>query len=201
MKRLKVGVDLDGVVCDFVGAFLARIEAEYHRRLHREEICRCNIVEILGISPLRVANLEIEAIRSGRIKPIPSAVEALRYIIERHFVAFVTSRPPTTEAITQVWLTRHKLPCDQLYWVARGCKGELAKKLDLDFIVDDSVEELLSVFDEHPACRLLVFDQPWNQTLNLGAKLTRVRGWEEVTRTINNLASQLTRWNEEKQRT
>jgi hypothetical protein len=59
----------------------------------------------------------------------------------------------------------------------------LAPVAPLDVIVEDSLEEALEW-----TCKVknvLVYDQPWNQSLNVKGLMRRVFSWDEIYREIN----------------
>ena len=97
----------------------------------------------------------LDEIESGAIERLAAlAVE------HRWEVLFVTSRPhapgKTVQRQSQVWLERKKFPLPSLY-VVHGSRGQIAKALALDVVVDDRPQNCLDVVLESKARAILVW--------------------------------------------
>ena len=55
-------------------------------------------------------------------------------------------------------------------------------------VVDDHLREVLGFVGK--VKHLVVFDHEWNQTLNLGQHVTRVRSWPEIEVVISAVADE-----------
>jgi uncharacterized HAD superfamily protein len=116
--------------------------------------------------------------------PIDGAVESLRRLNELHNVTLVTARPADMDETTKGWLAAHGIAYGQLEHMDEGAKS-LGDHV-FDVVVDDHLRELLGFIGK--AETLLIFDHPWNQTLNLSGHVTRVRTWPEIERIVGRLA-------------
>ncbi len=155
---LRLGIDLDGVVADFRGAFRALATRELGRGagdaetdLSKQDVDRlwkrvaASSNWWLGLSPYepdQIARLYARA-RSARWE-----------------VFFMTSRPPSAgdsvQLQTQVWLERFGFYLPAVLTTPAGARGELARSLRLDVAVDDRMVNCLEIISASNAKALLL---------------------------------------------
>lgn len=155
---MRVAFDLDGVLADFAAAYdaIARRLAprpsagppsqRMERRIWREIQSTENFWAALEpIEPGLVAGIHERAIHYG------------------WDVFFVTQRPATAgdtvQRQTQGWLAGQGFPLPAVI-VHRGSRGQLAAALELDFLVDDTVEHCVDVLDVSRAKPIFVCREP-----------------------------------------
>ena len=79
--------------------------------------------------------------------------------------------------ITKAWLKDKGIPYDQLH-LLNGGKKYLAEVDTLDLIVEDSIQEALAWTQK--VKKVLIYDQPWNKTLNVRNLTKRVYSWDQI---------------------
>lgn len=158
---MRVAFDLDGVLADFAGAYAA-----VARRLRPGPP---NLSE--GSAEAGLERRIWRAIESTRdfwttLDPIePDLIVRLhdRAVSGRWDTFFVTQRPPTAggsvQLQTQRWLVAQGFPLPAVI-VHRGSRGLLAAALELDFLVDDTVEHCVDVLERSSATPLFVCREP-----------------------------------------
>ena len=164
---MRIAFDIDGVLADFAGAYrgiaqrlrprgpatgiLALSEAglsagpmssRLERRIWREIQSTENFWATLGpLDPDAVAGIHERAVR------------------HRWETFFVTQRPATrgdtVQRQTQGWLVAQGFPLPAVI-AHRNSRGKLAAALELDFLVDDTVEHCVDVLDLSSARPILV---------------------------------------------
>jgi hypothetical protein len=137
---LRLGFDVDGVLADFRTAFntLAGAELGDRRQIDGEANLSKADIERLWKAVARVPNwwADLPAYESDQI--------ARLYKLSRQWrweVFFMTSRPPsagdTLQLQTQVWLERHGFYLPSVLTAPALARGEIARALRLDLVVDD----------------------------------------------------------------
>ena len=181
-RKLKIAVDIDGVVSDFVGTFVPLVKERYGVELTHNDIYVHDLFLVLGITEQEALELIIETLQRP-ICLIPGAAEALKKINEHNEVSFITARPPSTHEITTRWLYKHKIRYHSLIWLKEGNK-HLSER-EFDIVIDDHLRELIGFHNK--AKYLVVFDHPWNQTRNVKSLITRVYTWNDIENLIDQL--------------
>jgi hypothetical protein len=97
----------------------------------------------------------LQEIEPGMIRRLAELADERRWEI-----LFVTSRPKsagrTVQRQSQRWLQQHGFPMPSVY-VVHGSRGQIAKALQIDVVVDDRPENCLDVVLESQAGSILVW--------------------------------------------
>lgn len=162
---LRLGLDVDGVLADFRSAFHALAVSELGDK--RQSDLEANLskgdIERLWKAVARVSNwwVELPAYESDQI--------ARLYALSRRWrweVFFMTSRPPsagdTVQLQTQAWLERHGFYMPAVLTAPALARGELARALRLDLIVDDHLVNCMEIVGASNSKVLHMSRQPVN---------------------------------------
>ena len=168
---MRIAFDIDGVLADFAGAY-----GTIAHRLRR----RGPATSVLGLSeaalPVYPASSgmerriwrEIQSTENfwATLDPIePNVIASIheRAVRYRWDTFFVTLRPATAgdtvQRQTQRWLVEQGFALPAVI-VHRGPRGPLAAALELDFLVDDTVEHCVDVLDVSRTRPILVCRKP-----------------------------------------
>lgn len=155
---LRLGIDVDGVVADFRAAFhaLAGHESTSRQADRGAELSKTD-VEGLWKAVAARPNwwMDLPAYE-------PEAIAQLYALARRGRweVFFLTSRPPSAgdsvQIQTQVWLERFGFYLPAVLTAPAGARGELARALRLDLVMDDRLADCLEVVAMSNAKALLV---------------------------------------------
>lgn len=172
---MRIGVDIDGVVADFVTPFLLLVKKRYGLVLRQQDIYVHDLHLVLGIPRGEAMDLVHETIRCD-LQPYPGAIRGLARLRRDHEVMLVTSRPRDMMDVTRRWLSRRNIPHDRLLQFQEGSKHRSEHPFDV--FVDDHLREALALVGKVP--HIIVLDRPWNRTFNVAGVLKRARNWREV---------------------
>jgi hypothetical protein len=137
---LRLGFDVDGVLADFRTAFhaLATTELGLKRQPDLEGNLSKADIERLWKAVSRVSNwwADLPAYESDQIARLYGLSRQWRWE-----VFFMTSRPPSggdaVQIQTQAWLERHGFYLPSVLTAPALARGEIARALRLDLVVDD----------------------------------------------------------------
>jgi 5'(3')-deoxyribonucleotidase len=165
----RIGVDVDGVLADFVGEVQYWARTSFERgpgRFKREQITEFDILKCWGIEHLW-GELDRYVSRPGvclGLAPYDGAKEFLAELRKRADVVIVTSP----------WKTSPYWMHERRQWLERKLNydGEIifTKRKDLirvDALIDDCAEHV----DASPGVGVVI-DQPWNQQCKTGLRAT-----------------------------
>lgn len=135
-------LDVDGVLCDFVGSLLEAINAYTNMEFQREDITGWDVAESLRIPKKTLNEVYKRSISlpgwCKRLQPYPGAVDGFRRLKEVAEVHIVTTPFASSDFWLQErveWLHTHfKVKPEEITFTSRK---ELVKG---DYLVDDKVE-------------------------------------------------------------
>jgi len=187
---LKIGIDIDNVISDSYPAYIDRFNEVYQTNIRYEEIVDFYYLEKYWKENGRRKSFSIELLLHDEefqltLPPFNQAREIIRKWHKKGFlIHYITARPPFTEKVTKKWLRMHGFFagatvdfCD--YRSDAKFKKEVADKLDIDILIEDSKE-----IAETVKIPVLLLDRPWNQG-NLPGNVFRVKSWEEIDQFIS----------------
>lgn len=148
-RRLRIGVDVDEVLVDFISAFRQEAETLLGTRLNPEpgtwEFTEGN----WRLTPDELAKVW-NKIRSTEnwyylyLRELPFVVQNLAWLTDNHDVYFITSRPETAgfTAQKQTQMMLHDMGVQFPTVIVTHNKGPISSALNLEIFVDDRFENL-----------------------------------------------------------
>ena len=185
MKRLVIGMDIDGVIVDFGSAILPMLSEVCDRPVLYQDLCSWDLGQALKIDEKTMAHTWQQILGSDLLQhadPIKGAIEGLS-TLSKHEIWLVTSRPVSTQTLTLSWLHEHKVRYDHIEFNRRGDKYSVSPKFDV--FVEDFVEEAYAIAEA--GIFTILFNQPWNNPASLPKNCKRVYDWDGLLLLINNL--------------
>jgi uncharacterized HAD superfamily protein len=178
-----IGVDCDGVICDFNTTFIALCKRVTGRDLYPAgyEPLTWNYPESLGYTADEVSAVwdVIKADQRFWLKlPVyPETKAALDYLRERRYhrddVYFITNRMGSwPKWQTEVWLSMMGFSSATV--LLSAMKGLCARALNLDVYIDDKWENCVDVVNSSACTRTFLMDRPWNRHTYESMAFTRV---------------------------
>jgi 5'(3')-deoxyribonucleotidase len=177
---MRIGIDMDEVMADTLGAQLDWFRERYGYRWTRAELAGKRLFEDLAAPGHIAAHLEVlrEGSFFGALPVMPGAVEVIGRLAARHEVYVVSaamqfpdSMPPKLR-----WLERHFPFIPVPHVVFAGEKSIV----DADVLVDDNAHRFPRFRGRH-----ILFDAPHNAGVQ---GYTRARSWPEVEALLSGTA-------------
>lgn len=191
-RKLNLGFDIDGVIADFSKPLLQTIKKNYGLNLKPTDIYCFNLDIVLGITHREEEQLIVEVLKQD-LPLNKGAKETLeRLSREGHSIYLLTSRYGHLRDITEFWLKEKGISYNQLHLLNNG-KKYLAEIEPLDLIVEDSLQEALGWTQK--VQKILIYDQPWNKTLNVKNLTKRVYNWDQIYSEIQQLSITMSKTN------
>jgi 5'(3')-deoxyribonucleotidase len=160
-RRLRLGIDLDGVVADFNAGWIERYNAQFGSELLPEHVDIWDAPTLLthftNMSEFwtwaRTAGGGASIFRV--LQPYHGAIEALGRLSERDHVVIVTTKPRFAVHDTYEWLAEHRVPTTEVHIV--DDKSEVA----CDVYLDDADHNIEALLRARPASLVCRYVRPW----------------------------------------
>lgn len=159
----KIGLDIDEVLCDWVGDWTDKYELPRPSSWYFDR-------EIVD----RFKKMREEDTLDDFYLSLQPLIKPEEVPFEPH--CYITARPVDTK-ITEEWLSMHGFPAKPVYTVGVGNnKADIAKEQGLDIFVDDGYHNFVEL-NKAGICTFLM-DAPHNQRYDVGFK--RIKNLSEI---------------------
>ena len=187
---MNIGLDVDDTLAAFQVKWL-----EYHNKLYGTHFTLSDIYDYDYSKTMKIPwevaverVLEFYKTKDFReIVPVDGAVETVSQWNE-HSLFIITSRPDSLKRLTRSWVKKHfpnkisKFIFTNQFRVNDDTpcltKADVAKKLKLDFMIEDTLKHAVDIANVN--IPVILLNKPWNQTDEKFEKISRVNSWHEV---------------------
>jgi uncharacterized protein len=180
---MNLGFDIDGVICDFTVQLNKVVKKKFGKTLSQQDMYCYDVDLVLGIPKEEVEEIVLKTLKSD-LPLNPSAKETLdKLSSEGHAIYLITARSTKLADYTAKWLKKKQIPYKTIYHLSPGKKNSV--EIHIDLAVEDSLEEAIELTKkvEH----VLLYNQPWNKTLNVKNIIKRVNNWNEIYNEVNKI--------------
>ena len=185
---MRIGIDVDGVIRDFITAFKSVVGQEYPNAKIPESISTWKFEDdITDLSREEIKEIYKEKFCKQCFQealPFSEAVPAfwtLEKWAERegHELIIVTSQVPENRHYTLSWLGKYGLNFDTVYFR----KGRDKWKVDVDYLVDDSPNNHRAwVYGRGMQEGIILVDAPYNQHINSSYRITSLDQVKDIVK-------------------
>lgn len=181
MKSLTILIDMDDVLEDLVGCWIAELNAQHGTSVEMEDITEwriANFFPTLTVEELYAPLFDPQM--WGKLQAIPGAAENVKRLIDDgHTVRVVTA---THYGTVLPKMERFLYLYPFLKWKNVIIASDKSMILG-DVMIDDGVHNL-----ENTSCAKILFDRPHNRSYDAEANgMVRVRTWDEIYDVISEL--------------
>ncbi len=179
MIKPRIGVDIDGCICDWhiVAANIIAMEPPYPTIDQIYDYLRNGVPDWLEHKFKRVAAKE----KPYRICPSYSDAKVYLNMLDKlgYPIFYITHRAEEMRYVTESWLDENGFPRYlDIYYTDGKSKVDYAEELKLDLFVEDRLdiaEELVDVVPE-----VILITRPWNEFKNSDKPILRCSNWFEI---------------------
>lgn len=160
------GVDIDGVIYDFIGAACSVLRQMGHT-VHYEDVTHWHALNELVGDRAMDRLWSTKALRRELFRGGPAhldAVKAVRRLEQVVDLCFITHRPLDCADVTMAWLAEQKLHPRALHFASGMDKGAVAACIGY---VDDRTDNAHQIATAPHAPKVFVPARPWNTDVDL----------------------------------
>ncbi len=163
-RRLRLGIDLDGVVADFNVGWITRFNRDHGTALRPGDARTWDA----PVSMTGMADMDefwawfAEAGDDGGsifadLDPYPDALDALDRLASVHDLVILSHKPDFAVHETLAWLGRHRVRAREVHLL------EDKARVDCDVYLDDADHNLTAYLDHRPTSTVCRYVRPWNR--------------------------------------
>jgi uncharacterized HAD superfamily protein len=184
-SRLRIAVDLDGVLAETMTAWCKRANEQLGTRLSLDDLDTWASWKKFGITRDQFFRLLDEAWDEWEEVP-PTETDLASKVAKIHALGvldIVTGRSKQTVEGAKNWLAREKIPYERFIRVP-GIKDKVL--LNYDVYIDDA-PELMPLISRNPVMRGILYERPWNRDVANMRGVFKVENWEQIPKIIRGL--------------
>lgn len=191
-KKLRIGIDIDEVVVEYVKHYLKFCEVNLERRFLFEEISQFNLWKVLEISREEAFDMakkfNEENLFLG-LNFVEGAKEAIKNLSNHNELFFITSRPPHIKEKTVRFFNGHFSEVDLEIIFSEKLNGnekskaQVCNELGIQIMIEDRRKYALDCAEN--GTKVLLMDKPWNQNCE-HENIIRVKNWKEILERLKN---------------
>lgn len=193
---MKIGIDIDEVIAEFLESFLEFYNSKYNRNLKKEDFKSYQFEETLGGSHEEEAvELVKEHGYEGEIKLVSGALEAIKELSKKHELIILTARHPMFKDKTEKFLEMHFgnifsqiLYTGEAFQKYGTTKSDLCRNLDISIIIEDN--KIFSLECAEKGINVFLMDRPWNKDCFNHENILRVKNWNEALEKIKEVKNE-----------
>lgn len=183
-ERLRLGIDLDGVVADFNAGWTRRYNDHFAAAVHPDDIRSWD-----GLVPLtHFADMEefwdwAQTGPPSIFRELPcydDACPTIRSLAGGHRIVIVSSKFDWAIPDTLEWIAEHRLPAREIHFVWDKTT------VDCDVYLEDAPHNLEALARTHPDRVVCRFVRPWNDPVPGTVDVT---DWEGFARVVEEVAA------------
>lgn len=186
MTRLRLGIDLDGVVANFNAGWMARYNGEFGTDLGPEMVDSWDAFADLthfedkgqfwhwargGNGPSIFRDLPL----------IDGAADGLAALAAENAIVIITAKPRWAIHDTFAWLADKEIPTREVHITSKKYA------VSCDVYVEDSPFQIPNIVDRRPEAMVFRFVRAWNEPVEGAHDIT---SWPELARVITMAAKQ-----------
>lgn len=190
---MKIGIDLDEVLADFLPALIEYHNTTYGTFLVRDQFQSYRFWETWGGTREEAIQKVYDFYKTSyfrNMKSVAGSQEAVSVLKQNNDLLVVTSRQDDVAEATKEWIAQHfpNVFSDVLFanhYSQNGSsttKKQICDSVGVDVLIEDSPEYALECLN--PKRKVLLLDYPWNRGFELPQGIYRVNSWKEILDSI-----------------
>ena len=181
---MRLGIDLDGVVADFNGGWIALYNEEFGTSIPLDAVDswgsppKLTHFRHMGEFWRWSTNIKGRSL-FWHLEPFPDAIPTLK-ALERdgHSIVIVTTKPSWAVSDTFEWIGRNQLPTTEVHIL------DDKWSVDCDVYLDDAPHQLRALPRHRPEAVVCRFVQPWNEQSD---ETVSIESWADFATFISSL--------------
>lgn len=194
---MKIAVDIDEVLCEFVAEFLKWYNQRHGTDWTFNDVTDYHWPNFMNAPLDQLVDEAHEFFKTDMYHNLPlvrGAREGIADLAKEHRLCAVTGRQNILKGITLKWLdenfpkTFEKVEFTNNYakdGTPPLSKGDVCKNLECEVLIDDDTRYVEPILDNR--VKLILFNKPWNAHLRMPPSIRRANNWPEIISFVKEL--------------
>jgi len=190
MKKIKLGIDIDEVLCSTNDYFLEEFNKKHNTNFKKEDLTSYKFSNFKEFKSEYIFNELMKHIENNLIKYniLENSKEVLEKLKTKYELYIITSRWIKFKTKTIAWLNKHfkenffkeiLIYNDEF---ENKCKIDIAKKNKINILIEDAPEFIIKADKEN--LKIILMDRPWNRKIKENKNIKRVYNWKEIEKEL-----------------
>ncbi len=195
LKKLKIGIDLDECLAEFVWGFFNHHNDLYETKFTKRDIFCYNLWEVIGEKREETTKKILYFYQTDHFKElpiVPQSREVTRVLSENNELFVITARPNSLDYATNRFIDQNfhnrfldLIFSNDFFKNGKKKKSDICKNLGIEVMIEDHADY---AFDcARNGIQVILLDKPWNHFYFRHNNLTKVSNWNECLGEINKL--------------
>ncbi|MDJ0924029.1 MAG: hypothetical protein QNJ77_05660 [Acidimicrobiia bacterium] len=173
---MRLGIDLDGVVANFILGWMTRYNMEFGTHLNEEMVEHWDAAGDLTHFTDMAAFWDWAGAAGGGptvfrdLIPYPGALSTLNELAANHDIVILSMKPDWAASDTFAWIAEHHIPTREIHLIRDKWR------VQCDVYLDDSPAALAALVEHRPEAIVCRYIRPWNDPV-IGVR--DIRDWAE----------------------
>jgi len=187
LAKLKIAVDLDGVLAESMLVWCERANKEFGTRLRIEDIDSWSWWKRTPISKDDFYRILDESWDEWSAIPAtePDIAEKVSRIEKFGDLDIVTGRSKRTVEAARSWVDSQKIPYRRFVRVL-GWRDKIF--LNYDVYIDDA-PDLMPLISQNPTAWGILYERPWNRSVEKMPKVLKAKSWRQIPALLRQIQS------------
>ena len=183
--KLKIAVDLDGVLAETMEAWCKIVNERFGTRLRLDDLDTWTSWRKTGISQDQFFQILDETWDTWEeIPPTePDLARKVARVEKLGSLDVVTGRSRQTVESAKNWLAHHEIPYERFVRV-QGWRDKVF--LNYDVYIDDA-PELMPLISRNPRMRGILYARPWNKDVADMPRVYKVESWNQIPKVLGDI--------------
>ena len=190
---MKIGIDLDEILADFLSAIIKYHNLTYGTKLERGQFSSYGFWKTWGGTKEEAIQKVCDFYKTPffkNIQPVSGAKKAISTLRQNNDLFIVTSRHDDVIDQTMKWVEGHfPNTFTDIYFAnnyfqggASKTKVQICDEIGANILIEDSMEYALECVNSKR--KVFLLDYPWNQCPELPQGISRFSSWDEIVQAI-----------------
>lgn len=182
---MRVGVDIDGVVCNSYPLWLQELNRYYQKNITAITDYEMHLLFDVPWDDMNDFFVKNAETLLGQPEPVKGAKEGIESLIrEGHEIIYVTARTPEEKDMTLKWFRKHGIPFEHVLFTGFKSKVDWVKQWDMKVFIEDYMKNAKAI--AAAGVPVFLLDANYNRE-ETAQGVTRCHSWEEILAGIRTL--------------